>query len=110
MHQGVSSIRSAYAVRKRLLKSNGTPGSQLFTTLSAWLASWLFAFSAETQIFGGYLVWLVLFMMSLAGARVVYNHQEEKGWRSREDSGIGGEYESATPLTPYHDSRSVDGH
>jgi hypothetical protein len=76
---------------------------QLFQTFAVWFAAWLFAFSAESQILGGYLVWLILFSGSLAGARMVYVHQEEKGWRSRADSGVAGEYESATPLTPYHD-------
>ena len=79
---------------------------QLFQTLAVWFAAWLFAFSAESQILGGYLVWLVLLCGSLAGARMVYRHQEEKGWRSREDSGVAGEYESDTPLTPYHDQNS----
>lgn len=67
---------------------------QMTTMLVAWLSSSLFAFSAESQMFHGYLVWVVLWFVALITCRIVFGHQEAQGWRRLTQA------EPPTPLTP----------
>lgn len=61
--------------------------SQILTMLSVWLSSSLFAFSAERQILGGYLVWLVLTGWSVYFFKAVYTFKDPKSWRAAGDDG-----------------------
>ncbi|KAL7006455.1 hypothetical protein EMMF5_003876 [Cystobasidiomycetes sp. EMM_F5] len=49
-----------HCMRYYLPKTNFFATCQVFQVVAAWLASWLFAYSAETQIMNGYLVWFAV--------------------------------------------------
>lgn len=72
--------------------------AQLGQLVIIWTASWLFAFSAESQILWGYLVWVVLAANGIWGVMRCFSFKENEGWRRREvESGIS----PMTPITPY---------
>lgn len=70
-----------HCMRYYLPKTNFFATCQVFQVVAAWLASWLFAYSAETQIMNGYLVWFAVWFVALYAFYTVYHFEEGKGWR-----------------------------
>lgn len=63
-----------------------------------WAASWLFAISAETQILGGYLIWVALIGLGCFGVHRCFQLEEVEGWRKKQGSLVSS---PMTPMTPY---------
>ena len=65
---------------------------QVTNVIVIWSASWIFAFSAQTQFLNGYLIWLVLFVAALYACRVCYAFRSTESWRNQQPE---------TPMTPF---------
>lgn len=56
--------------------------AKVASVVATLFSSWLFAFSADTQIVGGYLVWIWLAVASLAVCKLVFSYRDPAGWRT----------------------------